>query len=121
MGIGLRPKIATESYSPKLFVKFSPESCSPKAIILQNHYLIILQNCSGKFAKVAPQSGSTKLLRSPQSCGSSKLLFKAAVQSCSSKLLPKPAQKSCSPKLRFPAAASQSCSPSTAAKRLPQS
>ena len=61
-----------------------------------------------------------------QNCGSSKPLFKATVQNYSSKvfllpkstkLLPKAAPQSCSPK-RFSAAASQSCSPKYSCKEI---
>ena len=96
--------------------------------VIQNNYLIIFQNCSGKFAKIVLQSGSTKLFCNPQSCGSSKLLFKVPFkiipQSCSPNLLHKVAPLSSSPK-RFPAAASQRYSPkyrrkATAPKLIPK-
>ena len=100
------PKVATESCSPKWFVKRSL-----KAAVLQSNYSSIF---SGKVAKAAPQSSSPKLLpkavpqsvsakRLPQSRYASNLfplrLPKAILQSgsqkLSPKLLPKAAPQSC--------------------------
>ena len=94
----LFPKAATQSYSPKRL---------PKPL-----HKVVAESCSPKFRSKA----------NSQNCGSLKLLFKAAVQSCGAKLLFKaaPASQSCSAKL-LPKAVPCSCFPEVMPKAPPQS
>ena len=131
------PQNILQSGSRKLRPKIATESCSPKLLFFK---AIVRQSCSGKLAKAAPQSCFPKQLpeAASQSCtpkhlckavapkllcfkpvpqgGSPKLFSKEAPESCSAKLLPKAAP----PKFRSKAS-SQSCSPKLLHKAVPQS
>ena len=147
----LCPKAAPQSYSakrlpkaschwkllllPKVACKAAPESCPPKLLFFK---AIVPQNCSGKFAKDAPQAvprscfpkllpkaplqsgcpkAATPQRYSPNRLPKAALFTKTAPQSYSAKrpprkLCPKVATESCSPKLSVtlpPKAAPQNC------------
>ena len=91
----LFPKAAPHGYSPRRFLKGTPQSCCRKLL----PKAAVLQSCRAKLLllpKAAPQSYATKLF--PKA----KLLSKAAPDICP------PSCQSCPGKL-FPKAASQSC------------
>ena len=122
------PQNILQSGSRKLRPKIATESCSPKLLFFK---AIVRQSCSGKLAKAAPQSCFPKLypkasLQSGcpkaamlQTC-SPRRLPKAILQRGSRKLLRKVAAESCPPKFRSKASP-QSCSPKLLHKAVPQS
>ena len=81
----LLPKVATESYFPKLFVMLPPKMLFFKAIVPES--------CSGQLAKAASQSCCPKLL--PENYDSSNIYPKTSPQTYSAKRLPKAAPESC--------------------------
>ena len=110
---------ASPESCPQLFPAATPQSCAPK--FFSKAVAPKLRFCKPNRQNGSPkhilQSGSRKLRPkiATESWFPKLLFFKAIVwQSCSGKLaksvLPKPALQSCPP-MRFPAAASQSCSP----------
>ena len=123
----LIPKVAAESYSPKLRSKATPQRCSP--------FKAAVQSCRAKLllkAAPAPQSCYPKLFpgASTQSCAPKLRFCKPVHQNGSPKPFCKAAPESCAPKLLYQKlllkAAVQSYCPKTAIlqtytpKRLPK-